>query len=330
MCPGQSRVVAKITEALRTRSSDPAQCAHGPVVAVEIEKELVQKLTAKEAAQKARSLVFNLTKNDDLRRDVLLRKITAQDLCAASSNDLATDTMKQERIASTERYFAMRLTNSDAKVVGWDAGTSGKLEGSHKFDEKVVLQEHGVDSSPADQDEVDAEEGDGDHKYGDADEGYESISIAESSNGPVETNDHEQGKGLDEIPSDWARAPEEGVISPEKRSLLAVDLIDHDSDDELRKWSPAEGGDDGQPLYSPPRTPSPEPDGSHSPARASMLAPAAHTGFKRVLDDIRIDPASIADMLDRPAVGVPEEVILGAIDAVRKISSEAAKARVLQ
>jgi hypothetical protein len=59
---------------------DPAIVAHAPAVASEVEGALASMCDSKEYAAKARSLLFNLLKNDELRKTVLLRQLSAEQL----------------------------------------------------------------------------------------------------------------------------------------------------------------------------------------------------------------------------------------------------------
>lgn len=54
--------------------------AHAPAVASEVEAALAALSDSKEYAAKARSLLFNLLKNDELRKTVLLRQLSAEQL----------------------------------------------------------------------------------------------------------------------------------------------------------------------------------------------------------------------------------------------------------
>lgn len=63
--------------------------------------------------------------------------LSAEWLISASVADLATDALKLARQASAERFHAQRsLGQSDDRVVGWNAGTTGKLEWSHKYEQE--------------------------------------------------------------------------------------------------------------------------------------------------------------------------------------------------
>ena len=106
-------------------------------VGVEVEAALhaVSACPSREYQSKGRSLLFNLQKNSDLRKAVLDRDFPADKLVTASSKDLAPAALKMRRKQSAERFIATRQLSSDEKVVGWNAGTSGKLERSHKYED---------------------------------------------------------------------------------------------------------------------------------------------------------------------------------------------------
>ena len=135
----RAKVASKLAETLVSASSssdvDPELARE---ISVEIESEMWDALgkTPKEYTTKGRSLVFNLSKNAELRRRVLQRQITATKLVSATSKELAPEQIKLQRAASIDRYYATRVQgDSSERLVGWQAGTSGKLERSHKFDE---------------------------------------------------------------------------------------------------------------------------------------------------------------------------------------------------
>jgi hypothetical protein len=122
----------KIATALRTESDTGADV---DTVAAEIEVEVNERFTKKEYSAKGRSLVFNLNKNAELRARVLAREVPAAWLVTASVSELATDAQKLARQVSAERFYAQRSVGaSDELVVGWNAGTSGKLDWSHKYE----------------------------------------------------------------------------------------------------------------------------------------------------------------------------------------------------
>ena len=111
-------------------------------LAANIEEAIAEKhaVGTKEYTTKGRSLIFNLNKNAELRRQLLSSQRTARWLVSASISDLATDALKLQRMESAERYQAMRsLGETSERVVGWNAGTTGKIGWSHKFEnEKTV------------------------------------------------------------------------------------------------------------------------------------------------------------------------------------------------
>ena len=71
---------------------------------------------------------------------VLSRAVSATWLVNASVTDLATDALKMQRKESLEHYQALRsLGDSDELAVGWNAGTTGKLGWSHKYEKETVI-----------------------------------------------------------------------------------------------------------------------------------------------------------------------------------------------
>ena len=136
----RSKVVDKLAEVLASSSDsgvDP-ELAHELATEVEAEMKKTYHKVDKEYTAKGRSLVFNLTKNSELRKRVLERQITPAKLVSANAKELAPDQIKMQRAQSIDRYFATRqLGNSSERVVGWQAGTSGKLERSHKYENEV-------------------------------------------------------------------------------------------------------------------------------------------------------------------------------------------------
>lgn len=105
-------------------------------IAQAVESEMNTKICElKDYNAKARSLVFNLRNNAELRGRVISRAFSAEELVASSVYDLAPTQLQLQRQESADRFFATRqLGQSSEKVVGWQAGTSGKLEYSHKYE----------------------------------------------------------------------------------------------------------------------------------------------------------------------------------------------------
>lgn len=88
---------------------------------------------------KARSLVFNLKQSTELRARVIGRVVTAEYLATCAVKDLAPSSLQMQRRESAERYLAQRsLGESQVQVVGWSAGTTGKLDWSHKFEKETL------------------------------------------------------------------------------------------------------------------------------------------------------------------------------------------------
>ena len=69
-------------------------------IAKQIEEEVAARHAGKDYTTKARSLVFNISKNGDLRHRLLLKELSATELVTASVSDLATDAQKLARQGS--------------------------------------------------------------------------------------------------------------------------------------------------------------------------------------------------------------------------------------
>ena len=135
----RNKIIAKLAEALQTEPGSEGYTMEAcAAIALEVEGAMDASFSKeKEYMSKGRSLVFNLQKNAELRRNVLTRDATAEWLVTATAQDLAPERLKLMREQSAERYMASRsLSDADTHVVGWAAGTTGKVEFSQKFDEK--------------------------------------------------------------------------------------------------------------------------------------------------------------------------------------------------
>ena len=135
----RNKIIAKLAEALQTEPGSEGYTMEAcAAIALEVEGAMDAGFSKeKEYMSKGRSLVFNLQKNAELRRNVLTRDATAEWLVTATAQDLAPERLKLMREQSAERYMASRsLSDADTHVVGWAAGTTGKVEFSQKFDEK--------------------------------------------------------------------------------------------------------------------------------------------------------------------------------------------------
>jgi len=131
----RQKLTAKFAQALQ-QVAEGAEAVSAEVGAeVEAALHAVSACPSREYQSKGRSLLFNLQKNSDLRKAVLDRDFPADKLVTASSKDLAPAALKMRRKQSAERFIATRQLSSDEKVVGWNAGTSGKLERSHKYED---------------------------------------------------------------------------------------------------------------------------------------------------------------------------------------------------
>ena len=139
---------------------DPAVVGHVPALAAEVEAALSTLYTGKDYAAKARSLLFNIAKNEDLRLAVIRRNLSAEELvgrnfyasvlarraiaqlslervrahvlphlwveCArqvkADPRDLAPDQLKKKRAAYKEAYFALRQVRRAASAPNGSLG----------------------------------------------------------------------------------------------------------------------------------------------------------------------------------------------------------------
>ena len=75
-------------------------------IAASIEGQVHARFSGQGYAAKGRSLVFNLSKNVDLRARVLSGDFTVDALVTASANELAVEALKKQRQASLDRYVA--------------------------------------------------------------------------------------------------------------------------------------------------------------------------------------------------------------------------------
>ena len=142
----RSKIAAKLAEALCSSAASDVDPALARELADEIEHEMSAIKTTKEYTAKGRSLVFNLTKNNELRRRVLQRQIAPAKLVSATAKELAPDQIKLQRAASVDRYVASRQVGATELVVGWQAGTSGKLEWSGQNENSGLGEKSGVAS----------------------------------------------------------------------------------------------------------------------------------------------------------------------------------------
>ncbi len=130
----RSKMLDKFKQTLA--AGDAAADSTASAIAKDIEAELHGlHSNPKEYSNKGRSLLFNLQKNKILKKGVLNGGWEPARLVRAPTNELATTHLRQQREASAERYVQRRqLGQSDERVVGWNAGTDGKLAGSFKFE----------------------------------------------------------------------------------------------------------------------------------------------------------------------------------------------------
>ena len=103
---------------------------------------------SKEYMGKARSLVSNLKGNASLRQRVLSGGLHPNALVAASAKELASEALKVQRQQSAERFTSSRsLGSSSDRVVGWQAGTTGRIELPSEVAEPSVAEPD--DDTPA-------------------------------------------------------------------------------------------------------------------------------------------------------------------------------------
>ena len=136
----RGKLLAKLASTLAPDDEKPPE--EVVAIAATVEEAIAAKhgIGSKDYTARSRSLVFNLTKNNDLRKRVLSRAVSATWLVNASVTDLATDALKMQRKESLEHYQALRsLGDSDELAVGWNAGTTGKLGWSHKYEKETVI-----------------------------------------------------------------------------------------------------------------------------------------------------------------------------------------------
>jgi len=170
---------------------DPAVVGHVPALAAEVEAALSTLYTGKDYAAKARSLLFNIAKNEDLRLAVIRRNLSAEELVKADPRDLAPDQLKKKRAAYKEAYFALRQVSDGTHIVGWSAGTSGKLEFSHKYDNQLACASGSEPTAPSTAaDSASGSDGNGEEGGG----GSEGDTPADISTHAPHV-DHEQGEG---------------------------------------------------------------------------------------------------------------------------------------
>ena len=222
----RTKLLAKIVEALALEAEGKSEEISG--VASQIEDAIQDKYKGKDYTTRGRSIVFNLNKNIQLRRRVLNGMVTPIWLASASVTDLATDTLKMQRQESADRYQAMRsLGNSDEHVVGWNAGTTGKLGWSHKYENEpktALSNPAGLDASLPHA----VEEGDGadDEGAGNADEDAEEkpTEAAEATAGADAEGELEEDSGMNDEELDDLKAPETSTA-------LFSEADDDDGDD---------------------------------------------------------------------------------------------------
>ena len=101
----RAKITSKLAEALAGDASSGIDPKVAEELAAEVETEMRKAYgnVTKEYTAKARSLVFNLNKNSELRKRVLGRQITPAKLVSASAKELAPEQIKMQRAQSIDR-----------------------------------------------------------------------------------------------------------------------------------------------------------------------------------------------------------------------------------
>ena len=144
----------RLASALGTQSTAASHELHSRATGIE---DAMSALVpgSKEYMSKARSLVSNLKGNASLRQRVLSGELHPTALVAASAKELASEALKVQRQQSAERFASSRsLGSSSDRVVGWQAGTTGRIELPSEVDEvaEPSVAEPGddtIDDTPA-------------------------------------------------------------------------------------------------------------------------------------------------------------------------------------
>ena len=126
----------RLASALGTQSTAASHELHSRATGIEDAMSTSLGPGSKEYMGKARSLVSNLKGNASLRQRVLSGELHPSALVAASAKELASEALKVQRQQSAERFASSRsLGSSSDRVVGWQAGTTGRIELPSEVDE---------------------------------------------------------------------------------------------------------------------------------------------------------------------------------------------------
>ena len=126
----------RLASALGTQSTAASHELHSRATGIEDAMSTSLGPGSKEYMGKARSLVSNLKGNARLRQRVLSGELHPSALVAASAKELASEALKVQRQQSAERFASSRsLGSSSDRVVGWQAGTTGRIELPSEVDE---------------------------------------------------------------------------------------------------------------------------------------------------------------------------------------------------
>ena len=145
----------RLASALGTQSTAASHELHSRATGIEDAMSTSLGPGSKEYMGKARSLVSNLKGNARLRQRVLSGELHPSALVAASAKELASEALKVQRQQSAERFASSRsLGSSSDRVVGWQAGTTGRIELPSEVDEvaEPSMAEPGedtIDDTPA-------------------------------------------------------------------------------------------------------------------------------------------------------------------------------------
>lgn len=194
-------VRAKLAEAIDASASDSKDAKE---MARAIEAEMNRHFSSlKDYNAKARSLIFNMKQNGELRERIIAGLVTPQHLATCASKDLAPTQLQVKRRESAERYLAQRsLGESSEQVVGWSAGTTGKLEWSHKYEKETMGSLKTADAGGAgtrDSQSLDETGANNEHDMDeDTDDGaYSPSALQDAENGIGNDEDNEEGPAHD-------------------------------------------------------------------------------------------------------------------------------------
>ena len=88
-----------------------------------------------------RSLIFNLSKNSDLRRKIVQGLFSVESLVTATPDELAGESLQEERRARHEKYLReqVMLTGSDNPIAADDVDSRGESDVSSEHEESAPL-----------------------------------------------------------------------------------------------------------------------------------------------------------------------------------------------